>query len=440
MHKLFSEHIKERIASVTSVLESCQLPGLIIDAGSPEYYYADDAHIPFRPTPHFAHWCPASGHSHLLVIKPDSKPILLRFLPEDFWHDPTPIEPDFWKDGFELRIFGDQKNIWEEVRKYKNFGYIGPQPARAREFGLITDSKELEPRLNWERTIKSQYEIKCLELATEKASHGHNAARLAFANGASEIEIFHAYLKAVGETELKLPYGTIICLNEKSAILHYEHKRTVKNGHTFLIDSGAKVFGYGSDITRSYAIKHRTHPLFIELLASMEELQQHLANKVQAGCNFTKLHEECVAKTGSILLRHGILKDLSEASAVETGLTRKFFPHGLGHMLGIQVHDVGGRQIDPIGTPLVTEGVDPALRTTRVLRQNEVVTIEPGLYFIPTLLEKVRNSDNHRYVNWSIVDALYPCGGIRIEDNVVALSKGSYNITRAYLKNDYVID
>ncbi len=107
-----------------------------------------------------------------------------------------------------------------------------------------------------------------------------------------------------------------------------------------------------------------------------------------------------------------------------------FFPHGIGHLLGIQVHDVGGQLKDPSGEPAPPPPEHPFLRLTRETEPGMVFTIEPGLYFIPTLLDPERNSAKGRLLNWKLIDELIPFGGIRFEDDVVVTAAGYENLTR----------
>ncbi|MOA46834.1 Xaa-Pro dipeptidase [compost metagenome] len=111
-------------------------------------------------------------------------------------------------------------------------------------------------------------------------------------------------------------------------------------------------------------------------------------------------------------------------------MTNAFFPHGLGHFLGLQVHDAGGFMQDERGTHLPAPEQFPYLRCTRVMEVGQVFTIEPGLYFIDSLLEPLRQSEQGKRVNWNKVEALRPFGGIRIEDNIVLHGDGVENLTR----------
>jgi Xaa-Pro dipeptidase len=120
----------------------------------------------------------------------------------------------------------------------------------------------------------------------------------------------------------------------------------------------------------------------------------------------------------------------SADEAIDTALTSVFYPHGIGHLLGLQVHDVGGRQRDASGGEIERPYNHPFLRLTRKLEDGCVVTVEPGFYFIEQLLNEARAKPIGQKINWSRVEQLKPFGGIRIEDNVVARAGTPENLTR----------
>jgi Xaa-Pro dipeptidase len=122
-------------------------------------------------------------------------------------------------------------------------------------------------------------------------------------------------------------------------------------------------------------------------------------------------------------------KDGRADEAVATGITRGFLPHGLGHLLGLQVHDAGGRLADATGRKREPPAVDPYLRLTRTLQPGVVVTIEPGVYFIPQLLHALL-AEHEARINRAAIERLVPFGGIRIEDNVEVTADGHRNLTR----------
>jgi Xaa-Pro dipeptidase len=133
-----------------------------------------------------------------------------------------------------------------------------------------------------------------------------------------------------------------------------------------------------------------------------------------------------------VLHELGVLRVPAE-EAFEKGLTHPFLPHGVGHHLGIQVHDVAGRQADRTGTPVPPPREHPYLRNTRPIEPGQVFTIEPGIYFIPMLLRPFRGGEHAADLDWGLIDALTPLGGVRIEDNVVVTAAGPRNLTREQL-------
>jgi len=142
---------------------------------------------------------------------------------------------------------------------------------------------------------------------------------------------------------------------------------------------------------------------------------------VTVGKPYEDLHNQAHELLAGVLISAGIVKCSVEA-AVQGGVTRLFFPHGLGHSLGIQVHDVGMRLRKPSTD-------NPYLRNTSVLAAGHVVTIEPGIYFIPKLMHELMSGAMSNMVNTSLVKAMMPFGGIRIEDDILATDLGPVNLS-----------
>jgi Xaa-Pro dipeptidase len=161
---------------------------------------------------------------------------------------------------------------------------------------------------------------------------------------------------------------------------------------------------------------------FSQLVAGMEAMQQRLCSQVRVGMPYEELHDDSHRQVAGILREVGISR-LPADELVSRGITRAFYPHGLGHSLGLQCHDVGCALRPP-------RKDNPFLRNTTEIAPRQVFTIEPGLYFIDALLAPLRGSPG---VDWKLVDALAPFGGIRIEDDVVVQEHGIRNLTREVL-------
>lgn len=430
---LFHQHIADRQRTASEALDQTGFETLVISSGKVYTHFADDQDAPFHPTPHFAHWCPMAGPHHLLVVHPGKRPRLIRYAPEDFWYEQSPLGDPFWAAEFEIEEAGTVEDVWKRLGALSRAAYIGNETDRAETAGLEPNSTLLTAHLDWHRTTKSSYEVQCIEEATVIAAKAHQAARAAFLAGASELEIHYAYIQAAGIVDHEMPYGSIVALNEKGAILHYEGKRMVKPGAVLLIDAGAQVRGYAADITRTMAAPH-CDSRFAALIAGMGQIELQLCDLVKPGLPYGDLHHQGHLLIASLLMESGILK-ASPEEAVEKGLSRPFFPHGLGHHLGIQVHDVAGHQGSPDGTPAPTHPLHPTLRNNRIIEANQVFTVEPGLYFIPMLLRPFRENGQRSMFNWTLIDELTPCGGIRIEDNLLVTTHGHRNLTRPHLPN-----
>src|SRR5262249_10862645 len=154
----------------------------------------------------------------------------------------------FWISGFDLGEASTLDAVWSALGPLSRTAYIGNETDRAAAAGLVPNPRALVARLDWARSYKDDYEVRCTEEATATAARGHAAAKAAFLEGASEPEIPHAFARAAGTVDEALAYGAIVAMDEKSATLHYQGKRAVRNGRVLLIDSGTRSRGYACDI------------------------------------------------------------------------------------------------------------------------------------------------------------------------------------------------
>jgi Xaa-Pro dipeptidase len=150
---------------------------------------------------------------------------------------------------------------------------------------------------------------------------------------------------------------------------------------------------------------------------------------LKPGLKYGELHIQCHQHIAEILHQFEFVK-LAPEAIVESQISRTFFPHGLGHHLGLQVHDVGGFMADERGTHVAAPDSHPYLRCTRTVEADMVFTIEPGLYFIDSLLADLAATEFDKYINWQKVDVFRQFGGIRIEDNIIVHRDRNENMTR----------
>jgi Xaa-Pro dipeptidase len=429
--KLYPAHVAARQKQAEAALAATGYDALLLSSGTPFTYYADDMHAPHHENAHFAAWLPLEGPHHLLLVRPGERPKLLRFAPEDFWYEQAPLGDPFWLSAFELEELGTQEEVWKRAACPGRVAYVGDALEEARAHGADPNPAALLAELDWNRSYKTPYEAASVEEATRVAARGHHAARKAFEGGASELEIHHVYVEALGVVDRELPYASIVALDQHGATLHYDKKRPERNGRVLLIDAGARTNGYAADITRTWTTP-ACDATFRELVAGVDELQQELCQAVRPGLPYPELHHRGHVAIGSLLHDLGLLTVGGE-DAVERGLTRPFFPHGLGHFLGIQVHDVAGHQAGAAGGTNAPDEKHPYLRTTRAIEPGMLFTVEPGVYFIPMLLRKHRSGATAGYFDWELVERLTPFGGVRIEDNLYVTASGSQNLTRPHI-------
>jgi Xaa-Pro dipeptidase len=424
----YAAHLSILDRRLEEACEAAGFDGAVIFAGDDKTVFRDDQTYPFAVEPYFKAWLPllqASGS--FLRVAPGQRPMLVYKQVDDYWYEPPSDPSGYWTAHFDIRVVRSD----DEARKLSGTGprwvAIGETAGAERPPPPAVNDRKFLRQLDFYRAIKTRYELLCMRGAQSLAARGHAAVAAAFGAGVSEFDLHQAYCTAARQRERQLPYPAIVALNEHAATLHYQHLRAKAPGtvRSLLIDAGAQFNGYAADVTRTHAA---TADDFAAMIASMETLQQQVCNATRAGVDFVDLDVFAHRLIGVVLRNHSVIK-CSADEAHAAGITRAFLPHGLGHLLGLQVHDAGGRQVDPAGTLRAPPENNPHLRLTRVLEPGFVVTIEPGLYFIPALLKPLLDRHPDK-LNRAMIERLLPFGGIRIEDDVEVTAEGIKNLTR----------
>lgn len=387
----------------------------------------DDNYWPMRPVPMFEYWASVPWPDCVVYVPFSGTPRLVVLRESSFWERPR--EPDWAliQRGLEVVEVNSHAALAEALPVTSRTAFIGAKPEHAAELGIeLANPAGLLERLHDLRVIKTPYEVACLAEASRRAARGHEAiARAFFAGERSELRLHLTYLEASGQDDAETPYKNIVALGEAASILHHIFYRDAPAAKSLLVDAGARHRGYNCDITRTHA--DAAGP-FADLVAGMEALQQAIVSEVAVGKPYEQLHDDAHRHLAKLLVESGIAT-VSEEACVEGGITRKLFPHGLGHSLGIQTHDVGCRKTPP-------KPENPFLRNTRTIEPGQIFTIEPGLYFIDSLLTELKE-EHPDALDWSKVDALRPYGGIRIEDNVLVLPEGSTSNVRNFTREAF---
>jgi len=194
-----------------------------------------------------------------------------------------------------------------------------------------------------------------------------------------------------------------------------------------LIDAGFTQRGYASDITRTYA-RTNAPPGVRELVQRVTDLKDLMIREIFPGIQFNDLNHHAHREVTRILIDLDLVRG-EEEELLEIKISDLFFPHGLGHLLGIQVHDVSGLFRDETGALEPPPHEHKSLRLTRRLEEGMVYTIEPGIYFIPHLFGLENNAAKRTFLNEKAVNEFIPWGGVRIEDNLVLRGDRAENLT-----------
>ena len=431
LDRLYPDHLAELERRTTRALAAHGYDAIAIYSGAAGYSFLDDRSYPFRVNAHFAQWVPIlDGERSFVAYAPGARPRLAFHQPADYWHLPPERPSGAWTSAFDVQVIADPSEARELLGTTgRRVAFVGEWQPSFGDWGFAAvNPAPLLHALHYDRAVKTPYEIECMRRASQAAVRGHRAAHEAFLAGKSEFETHLAYCAAVGQRDEELPYGNIVAFDTGAAVLHYQktsRRRDVPR-RSFLIDAGAQYRGYAADITRTYA---REDGEFAALVRGMETVELALCERVRPGTDYREIHLEAHRRIAALLAEAGIIACGAD-EAVETGLSSTFFPHGIGHLLGLQVHDVAGLAGDAAGTEIPRPAGHPYLRLTRRLEPGFVVTIEPGLYFIDLLLDAARASGHAGRIRWDAVERLKPYGGIRVEDDVACTTGAPENLTR----------
>jgi len=427
---LYADHLARLQTHADQALARGGLDHLVIPSGRLHYQAFDDQSYPFQVSPQFKAWLPLTRvPDSWIVYTPGQRPQLIFLQPRDYWHAVPAAPSGWWVEHFDIHIIRTPDQALALLPKPARLCAILGEAHSALGEYVPNNPQAVIDYLAWQRSYKTPYEIALMRQAQALAVRGHRAAEAAFRGGASEFDIHLAYCAAVGQDAGELPYANIVGLNQHGAVLHYtELERTAPaQRRSLLIDAGASAAGYASDITRTHAAEVGSE--FQAMIEALDTAQIAMAQAVAPGVDYRQLHLDAHLALMGILRDFGLITVSAEA-AVESGVSAAFFPHGLGHLLGLQVHDVAGLAESDRGGQIPRPAGHPYLRMTRVLEPGMVVTIEPGLYFIDMLLDQARANGHGAAIDWDRVAQFRPFGGIRIEDNVLCTEHGADNLTR----------
>jgi len=272
------------------------------------------------------------------------------------------------------------------------------------------DDKKLPGIMDTARSIKNKFEIELIRKVCAVSSESHNNLMKNSQPGLYEYQYEALFSQYTGFRGCRhLGYPTIVGSGPNSAILHYvDNNRIAGNNEFVLVDAGAEFLGYTADITRTFpanGVFTDDQKMIYNIVLSA---QKRLISELKVGTVWNALTNNCFRYLMEGLKEHGFVIGTIE-ELLEKRIYRLFMPHGLGHYIGIDVHDT---TIYPL-IPLV-EGM--------------IVTIEPGVYFNKVLIDETLNDPEKKpYVNEDLLKKFYNFGGVRIEDDIL-ITKNGYEV------------
>ena len=279
-----------------------------------------------------------------------------------------------------------------------------------------------------QRSIKSEQEISQIEAALDISYEMQTLAMRMSKPGVYERQVASAMEAIVLSHGSRLSFPTIFSVHGETLHNHY-YGNQMQTGDIAVNDSGAEsALHYASDITRTIPVSGKFSRRQREIYAIVLNAQDKAIEAVKPGIEFRKIHRLACTVLASGLKDLGLMKaDIEEA--VHAGAHTLFFQCGLGHMMGLDVHDMEGLGEDYVGyTNTIKRNPQfgwRSLRLAKALEPGFVITVEPGLYFIPELIERWKaENKNSEYINYEAVEKYRDFGGLRIEDDMLVTENG----------------
>lgn len=295
--------------------------------------------------------------------------------------------------------------------------------------GDLSPSEALIKAVVDQRSIKTPEEIAEIEGALAITRQMHVQAAHTAKPGMKEAQLAGLVEGIALATEGKLAYPAILTVNGQTLHNHY-HGDVLKEGDLVLCDFGAAAprTDYASDITRTFPVSKTFTGKQKAIYQIVLDAEQQAIEAVKPGVPYKDIHLLSAKIITAGLTELGLMKGDVDA-AVEAGAHALFFPHGLGHMMGLDVHDMEDLGEDYVGyTDELKRSPQfglKSLRLARPLQPGFVLTVEPGIYFIPELIAQWKNEGRHtEFIDYTKVEDYLDFGGIRIEDNVLVTKEG----------------
>jgi len=301
---------------------------------------------------------------------------------------------------------------------------LGIHPAKQKE----ASSVELIKAVVKMRSVKEQQEIDEIERACAIGYRMHTAAMRLTKPGLTEKFVGGQVDGIANSYGAMVSFPTIF--TQHGEIMHgLPSMAALEAGRLALCDAGAETMSnYCSDNTRTYPVNGRFTQRQLEIYSIVEACHDYVLDVARPGVRWLDVHLAVCRRMTEQLKEIGLMKGDAE-EAVRAGAHAMFLPHGLGHMMGMDVHDMEGLGQNYVGFDDETRPSEQfgtsSLRMGRRLEEGFVMTDEPGIYFIPALIDDWKARGLHRdFINYDLLETYKDFGGIRIEDDILITADG----------------
>ncbi|KAH6668732.1 putative Xaa-Pro aminopeptidase pepP [Halenospora varia] len=278
------------------------------------------------------------------------------------------------------------------------------------------------------RVVKDEYEVALIKKANAISTIAHTEVLKKVKSATNERELEAAFIeRCIANWAREQAYHSIVASGTAAATLHYvKNYEPLAGKLNLLLDAGGEFNCYAADITRTFPINGKFSPESRAVYDIVLQMQHVCTNMLKAGAVWDTIHLTAHEIAIEGLLKLGILQGDKE-DILKTRTSVAFFPHGLGHYLGMDTHDTGGHPN--------YEDKDSMFRYLRVRGQvpaGSVITVEPGIYFCRFIIEPyLRDPVHAQYINFEVLNKYWEVGGVRIEDNILVTESGYENLTTA---------
>lgn len=310
--------------------------------------------------------------------------------------------------------------------------------------GPRLDSKQLMPAMDAARGIKDEYEIRMIRQANKVSGLAHGSILQQISKMKNESEIEGLFLETcISHGARNQAYQIIAASGPNAAVLHYSRNdESLHHKPLVCLDAGAEWDCYASDVTRTFPRSGQWPSQYVkDIYELVERMQEECIKRIRPGKRFLALHDLAHQYAIDGLQTLGVLKDGTREEIRASGASKVFFPHGLGHHVGLEVHDVSESSImalNPAGDqamygPILNAStcLSPCTLSAPLLEEGMVVTVEPGIYFSPLALANARKQPHARYIDFEVAQKYVHIGGVRIEDDILVTANGYENLTTA---------